>query len=93
LKGLRLAVATNLVQQLMDWVRGETATDLVNGSTLIGAIGSFIGTLKWLTGREPRSVGAGDCLIGRTRISQRPLPDGNLRIVQPLFCKFLRWRS
>jgi len=54
--GIDLAVATNLAQQLMDWLRGETATAMVNGVTLIGAIGGLMGTLKWLKGRRPRSV-------------------------------------
>ena len=67
--GIDLAVATNLAQQLMDWLRGKTATALVkvNGITLIGAIGGLIGALKWLKGRRPRSV--------------ETTPDGKRRLV------------
>jgi len=54
--GIDLSVATNLAQQLMGWLRGETATALVNGITLIGAIGGLMGALKWFQGRRPRSV-------------------------------------
>jgi hypothetical protein len=65
--GIDLSVATNLAQQLMDWLRGETATALVNGASLIGAIGGLMGALKRLKGRRPRSV--------------ETTPDGKRRLV------------
>lgn len=54
--GIDLTVAADLAQQVMQWLRGETATSLVNGASLLGTIGGLIGALQWLRGRRPRGV-------------------------------------
>jgi len=56
--GIDLSVAADLAQQVMQWLRGETASSLVNGAALLGAVGSLVGALQWLRGRQPRSVEA-----------------------------------
>lgn len=49
-----------------------TARPLVNGASLLGAIGGLVGALQWLKGRRPRGVEVTP--DGRRRL----LRDGNL---------------
>lgn len=54
--GIDLAVMADMAQQIMQWLRGDTATALANGTGLIGAVVGLIKTLQWLRGRAIRRI-------------------------------------
>lgn len=54
--GIDLSVTPQLLQQVMHWLNGETATAIANGAGILGVVGTtgggLIGLLRWLKNRR-----------------------------------------
>lgn len=60
--GIDLSVAPQLMQQVMSWLHGDTASSLANGAAILGVVGAtgkgLIETLRWLKNRRIKRIEA-----------------------------------
>lgn len=78
--GIDLAVAPQLLQQIMGWFAGESATAAANGLAILGALGTtgggLIAVLRWLRNRPIQRV---ETVVGGRRVLT---DDGDSLIVE-----------